>query len=104
MKHSKESKLYHTAWTQIWIPAHREVELEHSADRETNRTSQSPSEPLLIVSKLTVLFVKPPITGENIHYRLNVDNPALFDHFLNQTNKFAQRHNRGQDPNSRCHA
>ena len=34
-----------------------------------------------------------PITGENIHYRLNVDNPVLFDHFQHQTNKFTQRHN-----------
>ena len=37
-KHPKESKLYHTAWTHIWIPALREVDLEPSAKRETNRT------------------------------------------------------------------
>ena len=35
-KHPKESKLYHTAWTHIWIPALREVDLEPSAKRGTN--------------------------------------------------------------------
>ena len=32
---SKESKSYRTAWTQIWIPALREGDLEPSAKRGT---------------------------------------------------------------------
>ena len=35
---TKESKSYRTAWTHIWIPALREVDLEPSAKRGTNRT------------------------------------------------------------------
>ena len=36
-RNSKESKSYHTAWAHIWIPALREVDLEHSAKKGTNR-------------------------------------------------------------------
>ena len=36
-KYPTESKLYHTAWTHIYIPAFREVDLEASAERGTNR-------------------------------------------------------------------
>ena len=36
-KHWKESKSFRTAWTPIWIQALREVDLEQSAERETNR-------------------------------------------------------------------
>ena len=34
----KESKSYRTAWTKIWIPDLKEVDLEPSAKRGTNRT------------------------------------------------------------------
>ena len=34
----KESKSYHTAWTHLWIPALREVDLEPSAKTGTKRT------------------------------------------------------------------
>ena len=34
----KKKKSYHTAWTHIWIPALREVDLEPSAKKGTNRT------------------------------------------------------------------
>ena len=37
-KHPKESKSYCTAWTHIWIPALREVDLEPSAKKGTNGT------------------------------------------------------------------
>ena len=37
-KTAKENKSYHTAWTHIWIPALREVNLEPSTKRATNRT------------------------------------------------------------------
>ena len=34
----KKSKLYGTAWSQIWIPALTEVDLQSIANRGTNRT------------------------------------------------------------------
>ena len=34
----EESKSDHTAWTHLWTPALRQVELEASAKRGTNRT------------------------------------------------------------------
>ena len=34
----KKNNSYRTAWTHIWIPALREVDLEPSAKRGTNRT------------------------------------------------------------------
>ena len=37
-KTAKENKSYRTAWTHIWIPALREVDLEPSAKRGANRT------------------------------------------------------------------
>ena len=36
-KHPKERMSYRAAWTHIWIPALREVDLEPSAKRGTNR-------------------------------------------------------------------
>ena len=36
-KHPKESKLYRTAWTHVWIWALREVDLKPIAKRGTNR-------------------------------------------------------------------
>ena len=35
---AEENKPYRTAWTHIWIPALREVDLEPSAKRGANRT------------------------------------------------------------------
>ena len=37
-KTAEENKLYHTAWTNILIPALRGVDLEHSAKKRANRT------------------------------------------------------------------
>ena len=37
-KTAEENKSYRTAWTHIWIPALREVDLEPSAKRGANRT------------------------------------------------------------------
>ena len=37
-KTAEENKSYRTAWTYIWIPALREVNLEASAKRGANRT------------------------------------------------------------------
>ena len=37
-KTAKENKSYRTAWTHIWIPPLREVDLEPSAKRGANRT------------------------------------------------------------------
>ena len=37
-KHPKESKLYLTAWTPIWIEALRQVDLEPNGKRGANRT------------------------------------------------------------------
>ena len=37
-KTPEKTKLYCTAWTQIWIPALREVDLEPGAKRGANRT------------------------------------------------------------------
>ena len=40
-----------------------------------------------------VLFVKTPVSGKNIHYRINADNPRFFYYFHFRITKFAQRHN-----------
>ena len=37
-KTAKENKLYRAVWTEIWIPAHREVDLELSVKRKAKRT------------------------------------------------------------------
>ena len=37
-RYAEEKKLYWTAWTHIWIPALREVDLETSGMRRANRT------------------------------------------------------------------
>ena len=37
-KTAKENKLYRAVWTEIWIPAHREVDLEASVKRKAKRT------------------------------------------------------------------
>ena len=37
-KPAEKNKSYRTAWTHIWIPALREVDLEPNAKRGANRT------------------------------------------------------------------
>ena len=45
-KTAEENKSYCRAWTHIWIPALRGVDLEHSAKRGANRTKALANERL----------------------------------------------------------